>query len=62
MLGVEEGIKDCPPDCPLPPEAIREQAKTIIEVLSVLKSITIEGYRKGDLLIQHGQAKVKDID
>lgn len=63
MFGVDKAIEECKDgQCPLPPDAIRSQAKTILEVLAVLQTITVETYRDGKVTVQHSKATIKDID
>jgi hypothetical protein len=62
MFAVEEGLKKQDQKSPLTPEAIRTQFKTILEVLSVVKNVTVESYYDGNVTIKHSQVKIEDID
>ena len=62
MLGVDTVLKKSPRGMPLPPSAIRQQAKTVLDVLGVIQSVTFESYRDGDVTVQHNRVELKDLD
>jgi hypothetical protein len=43
-------------------EPIRQQVRTVLDVLKVLRTVTFETYREGSALVVHSRADVKDVD
>lgn len=62
MFGIEKALEEAKDNCPLPPDAIRSQAQTILDILSVIQDITVEKYRQDDVIVIHSQTTIKDVD
>jgi hypothetical protein len=43
-------------------EPIRQQVRTVLDVLKVLRTVTFETYREGSALVTHSRADVKDVE
>ncbi|MGD0900656.1 MAG: hypothetical protein ABR915_22720 [Thermoguttaceae bacterium] len=43
-------------------EPIRQQVKTVLEVLKVFRHVTFESYRDGDVFVTHSRAEMKDVE
>jgi hypothetical protein len=43
-------------------EPIRQQVRTVLDVLKVLRTVTFETYREGSALVVHSRADLKDVE
>jgi hypothetical protein len=44
-----------------PPEEVMQQVHTVLEVLKVLRTVTVESYAEGDALVSHAITEIHDV-